>query len=55
MEKQPYQVMWIEDNKVIYLSSWFMAKDAEAAKFMALNETERKWDEEVRVLCTPFC
>ncbi len=60
MEKQPYQVMWIKDGKVVYLSAWFMAKDADTAKLIALNDTalrdtEREWDEEVRVLCRPFC
>ncbi len=55
MEKQPYQVIWIKDNVIIYQSGWMLAKDAEAAKLSSIKYAEKQWDEEVRVLCRPFC
>ena len=52
--KNPYQVMFIEDDKIIYESFWIMAKDSEAAKRIAIAAQSNKWNEEVRVLCRPF-
>ena len=57
--KEPYQVMLIKDDKIIYESDWVMADNQKAAEMLVVAEQAAAgglgYTEEVRVLSRPFC
>ena len=54
--KNPYKVMFIKDNKIIYETvPWIMAENPETAQRIAIADNPSLYSEEVRILCTPFC
>ena len=53
--KNPYKVMFIENNKIIHATDWIMAESDETAQRLAIAKNPAAYHEEVRVLVSPFC